>query len=121
MLAASTGTFSSRESSLTMPEERATVFHRGFRSCDPPVSQQEESRMHVGKRFGWLAVSGMLGLSLVAGVGPGARVVSAQAPRAAAADVPVYTKDIAPIIQRSCEKCHRADGVAPMSLSTYNE
>ena len=27
-----------------------------------------------------------------------------------------FTKDIAPILQRSCENCHRADGVAPMSL-----
>jgi hypothetical protein len=32
-----------------------------------------------------------------------------------------YTKHIAPILQRSCENCHRKDGVAPMSLSTYEE
>src|SRR3954468_9300457 len=32
-----------------------------------------------------------------------------------------YTKHIAPILQRSCENCHRADGVAPMSLRTYEE
>ena len=32
-----------------------------------------------------------------------------------------YTKDIAPILQRSCENCHRADGAAPMPLSTYEE
>jgi mono/diheme cytochrome c family protein len=32
-----------------------------------------------------------------------------------------YTKDIAPILQRSCENCHRADGGAPMSLTTYEE
>ena len=32
-----------------------------------------------------------------------------------------YTKDIAPVLQRSCENCHRADGVAPMSLTTYEE
>src|SRR5438093_8591636 len=32
-----------------------------------------------------------------------------------------YTKDIAPILQRSCENCHRADGVAPMALSTYED
>jgi hypothetical protein len=32
-----------------------------------------------------------------------------------------FTKNIAPIIQRSCENCHRADGVAPMSLSTYED
>jgi len=32
-----------------------------------------------------------------------------------------FTKDIAPILQRSCQKCHRTDGVAPMSLVTYEE
>src|SRR2546426_8491628 len=32
-----------------------------------------------------------------------------------------FTKDIAPIVQRSCERCHRKGGVAPMSLSTYAE
>ena len=32
-----------------------------------------------------------------------------------------FTKDIAPILQRSCENCHRADGVAPMSLVSYEE
>src|SRR5215203_5415454 len=44
--------------------------------------------------------------------------------KAAAADVPAeptFTKHIAPILQRSCENCHRPDGVAPMSLSTYEE
>jgi hypothetical protein len=32
-----------------------------------------------------------------------------------------FTKHIAPILQRSCENCHRADGVAPMSLVTYED
>src|SRR5439155_20501930 len=32
-----------------------------------------------------------------------------------------FTKHIAPIIQRSCENCHRPDGVAPMSLVTYED
>src|SRR5262245_52493567 len=32
-----------------------------------------------------------------------------------------FTKDIAPILQRSCQNCHRPDGVAPMSLVTYDE
>jgi len=38
----------------------------------------------------------------------------------AAADV-TYTKDIAPILQRSCENCHRPNGAGPMSLTTYEE
>src|SRR5262245_65138770 len=32
-----------------------------------------------------------------------------------------FAKDIAPILQRSCQNCHRPDGVAPMSLVTYEE
>src|ERR1700726_1833791 len=32
-----------------------------------------------------------------------------------------FTKDIAPILQRSCQNCHRPDGVAPMSLVTYED
>src|SRR5262245_5509934 len=44
--------------------------------------------------------------------------------QAAPADTPAavtFTKDIAPILQRSCQNCHRPDGVAPMSLVTYEE
>ncbi len=32
-----------------------------------------------------------------------------------------FTKDIAPILQRSCQRCHRPDSVAPMSLITYED
>ncbi len=32
-----------------------------------------------------------------------------------------FTKDIAPILQRSCQNCHRPDGGGPMSLITYDE
>ncbi|MDH3205998.1 MAG: cytochrome c [Gemmatimonadota bacterium] len=32
-----------------------------------------------------------------------------------------YSKDIAPILQRSCQNCHWAGGGAPMSLTTYGE
>jgi hypothetical protein len=32
-----------------------------------------------------------------------------------------FTKHIAPILQRSCENCHRGGGVAPMPLTTYEE
>lgn len=37
------------------------------------------------------------------------------------ADVPTFSKDIAPILQRSCQKCHRPDSLAPMSLISYEE
>jgi hypothetical protein len=32
-----------------------------------------------------------------------------------------FSKDIAPILQRSCQNCHRPNSVAPMSLLTYDE
>src|SRR5215470_4843034 len=45
-------------------------------------------------------------------------------PRAQTGDIPgdvTFTKDIAPILQRSCQQCHRPDGVAPMPLVTYEQ
>lgn len=42
------------------------------------------------------------------------------APPAGTAQV-TFTKDIAPILQRSCQKCHRPDSIAPMSLLTYQD
>ena len=42
-----------------------------------------------------------------------------------AADAPVpdatFSKDIAPILQRSCQNCHRTGSIAPMTLLTYKE
>jgi hypothetical protein len=44
----------------------------------------------------------------------------AQAPATTTPEV-TFTKDIAPILQRSCQDCHRPDSVAPMSLLTYED
>ena len=32
-----------------------------------------------------------------------------------------FTRDVAPILQRSCQGCHRTGQMAPMSLMTYAE
>ena len=32
-----------------------------------------------------------------------------------------FHKDIEPILQRSCQNCHRVGGAGPMSLVTYEE
>ena len=45
----------------------------------------------------------------------------AGAPAAAAVGPVTFAKDIAPILQRSCQNCHRPGQVAPMSLLTYEE
>src|SRR5438552_12632288 len=44
----------------------------------------------------------------------------ARAQTGAAGDV-TFSKDVAPILQRSCQPCHRPDGVAPMALVTYED
>jgi hypothetical protein len=55
----------------------------------------------------------------------GAQVLASAAPvgtdaRTAPADV-TFNRDIAPILQENCQVCHRANGVAPMALTTYDE
>ena len=56
-----------------------------------------------------------------------AAAVTAALPDAAAAGQSAperqvtFAKDIAPILQRSCQQCHRPGSIAPMSLLTYEE
>ena len=45
----------------------------------------------------------------------------ASSPAAAAEGTVTYNKDIAPILERSCQNCHRPESVAPMSLLTYED
>ena len=52
---------------------------------------------------------------------PAVMAVMATAVQAQTAAEVTFHKDIEPILQRSCQKCHRQDGVAPMSLVTYEE
>ena len=53
----------------------------------------------------------------VAGLLLGTGTGSAQTAGAA----PTFTKDVAPILQRSCVSCHRPGQSAPMSLRTYED
>ncbi len=49
-------------------------------------------------------------------------LLTAPSPAAAQAEHDVtFTKDIAPILQRSCESCHRPRGGAPMNLISYQD
>jgi hypothetical protein len=46
---------------------------------------------------------------------------AAQGPTATGAGGVTFTKDVAPILQRSCQNCHRPDSMAPMSFLTYED
>ena len=58
---------------------------------------------------------------LLAGAG-GALAQSGGAGAPGAADTePTFSRDVAPILQRSCQQCHQPTGIGPMSLLTYRE
>lgn len=59
-------------------------------------------------------------MSALACVSVAALLLPASASAQSAAGV-TFHKDIEPILQRSCQNCHRPQGVAPMSLVTYDE
>ena len=73
--------------------------------------------MKVERHFRWSIALGTLAIGAVV-AGGFATSLRAQAP--AGGEV-TYTKDIAPILQRSCENCHRPNGAGPMALTTYEE
>jgi hypothetical protein len=52
-------------------------------------------------------------------VGAGIASMVAQ-PKAADDPVPTFSKDVAPILYKSCINCHRPGQIAPMSLLTYD-
>ncbi len=58
--------------------------------------------------------------ALIFGVGV---ILTAPSPLSAqTTDEPVtFAKHVAPILQRSCQSCHRTGSIAPMSLLTYEE
>ena len=79
----------------------------------------------AGRSIGWMAIVGSVGVAALVAITP----VTLQAERNEPAKVRLsavpnevtFTKHIVPILQRSCQNCHRRDGVAPMSLVTYEE
>src|SRR5438874_3269453 len=79
----------------------------------------QEARMRkVSRRaavVGALALGGAA-LTLVSATGFSARAV-AQSARPQA----TFTKDVAPILQRSCQVCHRPGAIGPMALLTYED
>ncbi len=70
-----------------------------------------------GRISDWTGRIGAAAL-LAATLGTASGGTVAAAPAEVTGDV-TFSRDIAPILQRSCQNCHRPDGVAPMSLVTY--
>jgi Copper type II ascorbate-dependent monooxygenase, C-terminal domain len=48
-------------------------------------------------------------------------LAAARSPAAKGGDVPTYYRDVAPILQKHCQDCHRPGQVAPFSLLSYDQ
>ncbi|MGH9894674.1 MAG: hypothetical protein ACREA0_22390, partial [bacterium] len=74
--------------------------------------------VHVAMAAGFSRLAIAAGLLLSA-----ATVTQAQSgnPASTGQPTPTFTKDVLPILQRSCQQCHRPGTHAPMSLMTYQE
>ncbi len=62
----------------------------------------------------WVSPSACGAVIVAATTGLAAQTSSAQS-------APTFTKDVAPILQRACERCHRPNSMGPMSLVTYED
>ena len=79
--------------------------------------------MTPDKKSAWFVCTGLLGALASVGMAVTAVVaVTAQQPKPSTDQrQPTFTKDVAPILQRACQNCHRPGSVAPMSLMTYQD
>src|SRR4029079_5856120 len=63
-------------------------------------------------------ISAVMAAAAVAASSAKVASVPATAPRA---DIPTYSKDVAPVLQKSCQVCHRPGEAGPFSLLTYED
>ncbi len=67
-------------------------------------------------RWGWIVAPAVVALAVSPAAGQ-----SESGEGAVAASVPTFSRDVAPILQNSCQQCHQEGGMAPMSLVSYTE
>src|SRR5258708_12727207 len=61
-----------------------------------------------------LAFSGMVAFVLL-------RLSGSHAQSAPATSPPTFYRELLPILEKRCQSCHRAGGIAPMPFETYEE
>src|SRR4029077_14924496 len=79
----------------------------------------QEARMRKVSRPA--VTGGALALAAAAVVVASVPGFSTRAEAQAARPQVTFTKDVAPILQRSCQNCHRPGSIGPMALLTYED
>ena len=86
----------------------------GSENADIATAKAGDERMRMHAAAVRMAVIGVVTSIFTIGAGNVATV-------AAAAEIPTFTNEVAPILYENCIVCHRAGENAPMSLVTYEE
>src|SRR5262249_37955862 len=92
---------------------RANVIRTGVRSGKETTMKTKQGRSVLSSTGPGVLVTAAIVFVASASLG-------AQQPAASQGQV-TFARDVAPILQRSCQNCHRPGSVAPMSLLTYEE
>src|SRR5205814_8942247 len=104
---------------MAAPENQSAVFGR-------PCYHLPGNGVLAGHAGGTMTRDGGARMAVVAAAAIAAAVSAPTAMRAQTqGQRPIrqvtFTRDIAPILQRSCQQCHTPEGGAPMSLVTYDD
>ena len=75
----------------------------------------------IGRRWSLAAGGGLAVALLLAGAGEALAQSGVAGAPGVADTAPTFSRDVAPILQRSCQHCHQPTGIGPMSLLTYRE
>jgi len=90
-----------------------------FKSSGPARKAAERDWCRSGPRWKRLACCVALGTGALASF----HLAEAQSsvPSSATRPTATYYRDVLPILQRHCQNCHRAEGIAPMAFETYQQ
>lgn len=64
---------------------------------------------------------GLAAVSLLVAAAPAEGQAVASGTSVSHTTAPTFTRDVAPILQRSCQECHQPGGIGPMALVSYEE
>ena len=80
-----------------------------------------KSERLIGRRWSLAAGAALAAALLLASAGEALAQSGVAGAPGVADTAPTFSRDVAPILQRSCQHCHQPTGIGPMSLLTYRE